>query len=72
MCVGVQAVLDFVETFLDCFPDRVGFRKGYSFSSLAITESKSSIFKEGCEVCFDIFHYTVVLIDKGSSFLVRQ
>ena len=68
----VQAVLDFVEAFLDRFPDRFGFGNGYSLSSLAITESKSSIFKEGCEVRFDIFHSSVVLVDKSSPFLVRQ
>lgn len=64
--MGVQAVLDFVETFLDRFRDRAAFRKGYSFSSLAITESKSIIFKEGCEVCFGITQRTVALVDKGA------
>ncbi len=70
MCV--QAVLDFVEAFLEVLPERFRFRRGYFSSSLEITESKSSILKEGCEVRFDIIHRTVVLVDKGAPFLVRQ
>jgi len=72
-CVGVQAVLDLMEAFLDRFPDRFRFSSGKYFASIRkATESMSSIFKEGGEVCFDITHRTVVLVDKGSPFLFRQ
>jgi len=71
--VGVQAVLELVEAFLDRFPDRFCLSSGKYFASIRkATESMSSTFKEGGEVCFDITHRTVVFVDKGSPFLFRQ